>query len=540
MNSKNSLQRSCLTFAIALLFASNASAAVFQFAVPVETRKGDCMAYLWIPPKAEQVRGVVMGGMTLMEREFAQDLRIRLACAEEELAIVFLKCGLNATDIQTVLDKFADISGYRELSVAPLMFIGHSAGGPQARRRAREYASRCFGLVQYRGADPGDVDHGGTEGIPPGIPALMMIGQFDEFGKIGRDDSGIENWEKDRDKLVAFRTQNEHNLGNILVEPGAGHFAWSDRNAEFLALFIPRAAQARIPENWPIDATEPVALKQIDPKSGWLTNLTIKSAGDFAPASYAEYKGDKNSAAWHVDKVLAEATVAYHAGINRKDQFVTWNDPHHVSAGARNFFDKVDWTGDGQTFEVHPAHATTYPTQSGGRGARWGKAGQLVGHAPVPIRIKQVSGPIVAVGKSQFRVRHNELAPAMENARVTFMAFSNGDEQYRYTERVGMISQLALTTGKPQTITFPPIGNLKPDSAPVELNATSDSGIPVEYHIAYGPGKIVDGKLAIVDIPHRAKFPMMLRIVAYQFGCGIQPHVQTAEPVEQTVQVESP
>ena len=24
--------------------------------------------------------------------------------------------------------------------------------------------------------------------LPPGIPALMMIGQFDEFGKIGRDE----------------------------------------------------------------------------------------------------------------------------------------------------------------------------------------------------------------------------------------------------------------------------------------------------------------------------------------------------------------
>ena len=66
-----------------LLPASNLSAAVFQYAVPVTTRKGDRMAYLWIPPQAGQVRGVVMGGMTLMEREFAQDARIRKVCAEQ-------------------------------------------------------------------------------------------------------------------------------------------------------------------------------------------------------------------------------------------------------------------------------------------------------------------------------------------------------------------------------------------------------------------------------------------------------------------------
>ena len=67
-----------------------------------------------------------------------------------------------------------------------------------------------------------------------------------------------------------------------------------------------------------------------------------------------------------------------------------------------------------------------------------------------------------------------------------------------------------------------------------------DSGLPVEYHIAYGPAKIVEGKLVIADIPHRAKYPIALRIVAYQFGSGVQPHVQTAEPVEQTLLVESP
>lgn len=137
------------------LVAKSSLAAVFQYAVPVATAKSESQAFLWIPPQAKQVRGVVMAGMTLMEREFAKDAVIRKACTDEQLAIVFLKCGLSAADPQRVLDDFAASSGYQELSVVPLMFVGHSAGGPQAKDCAITFASRCFGLVQYRGGVPG-------------------------------------------------------------------------------------------------------------------------------------------------------------------------------------------------------------------------------------------------------------------------------------------------------------------------------------------------------------------------------------------------
>ena len=353
---------------------------------------------------------------------------------------------------------------------------------------------------------------------------------------------GVENWEKDRDKLARFRARGPRHLGGILVEPGAGHFAWSDRNAEYLALFISRAAAARIPADWPIDADQPIACKAIDPASGWLTDLAIKSQRQHAPAPYDQYSGDKRRAAWHFDRMLAEATVAYHAGIRSEDQFISWDDPHTVSAGARNFFSQIDWTGDGRTFKVHPRYADRYPRQFGDRGARWGKAGQPVGHADVPIRVKQVSGPIEAVGDHAFRILYNELAPATETARITFMAYSTGDERFRYTERVGMISGklTKISSGKPQTITFPLLNDLTADSPPAALHATSDSGLPVDYHIAYGPARIVDGKLVIADLPRRARYPIALSIVAYQFGRGVAPHIQTATPVERTLHVLAP
>lgn len=511
------------------------SSSVFQYSIPVETGKGASEAYLWIPPKAAQVRGVILAGMTLMERDFAKDERIRHACADEQLAIVFLKCGLGAVVIQKVLDDLAKASGYREISIAPLFFAEHSAGGPQAKAAAVKHAVRCFGLVQYRGGDPG-----GVESLPPGIPALMMIGQFDEFGGQMRDDAGRESWEGGRDALVAYRERNERNLASIVVEPGAGHFAWSDQNAAYLSMFIRKAARARIPSQWSIDAATPVPLREIDPKSGWLTDVSIKSPG--APAaSYEKFAGVKSASAWHFDENLALATVAYHAGkFSKKDQFIKWIDSFSVDAGARFFFNKIQWIGDGQTFEVHPVYSETYPSQYNGHGPRWPLAGKSVEHCSMPIRVRPVSGPVSVAGANSFRFRYDALSPATDGSRVTFLAYSGGDETFRHTELVGMLPKgfNGLKNGKPQSITFQPLSNMKADSGPVKLSATSDAGLSVEFYVAFGPAEVVDGSLRIAQLPARATYPINVKIVAWQFGSGIEPLVQSAKPVEQTILIE--
>lgn len=521
-----------------LVLSRPASSAVFQYTVPVATGKGQSKAFLWIPPKAPRIRGVVIGGMTLMEREMAKAPLIREACAAEQLAIVFLKCGLGRVDPQKLLDNLAKVSGYRELSAAPLMFVGHSAGGPPAKVLATDMRARCFGLVQYRGGTPS-----ADKPVPPGIPALMMLGQFDEFGGTMRDESGRETWEGGRDALIAFRTRNEGNLGSVVVEPGAGHFAWSGRNAEYLALFIRKAAQARIPSEQTGSKKKNVDLLEIDFLSGWLTDPTLGAASRSEPAPYEEYRGDKNKAAWHFDKEMAQATVAYHADkFGKKDQFIKWNDPHWVDAGARFFFTQLTWVGDGQTLRVHPVYAKVYPSRHGGRGPRWPNAGKPVGHSTGPIRVRHVSGPVVATGPDTLRMKYDNLTPADERSRVTFLAYSTGDATYRYTEQVGMMPRgfRGLTKGTDQTITFPSIGKLKTNGGPIRLKASSDSGLPVEYYVAHGPATIVDGKLQVAELPVRATFPITVKVVAWQFGRGVEPLVKTAVPVEQTVRIERP
>ncbi len=158
--------------------------------------------------------------------------------------------------------------------MAPLMFVGHSAGGPQAKALAIKMADRCFGLVLYRGGVPG-----GDESVPPGVPVLMMLGQFDEFGGTMRDASGRETWEGGRDALVDFRARTiatwQASWSSLGQATSLGRTATP---RTWRCSFARR--QARIPD-WPLDAKQPVQCKPVDPKSGWLSDLTIKTAGQF-------------------------------------------------------------------------------------------------------------------------------------------------------------------------------------------------------------------------------------------------------------------
>ncbi|MEI7766016.1 MAG: hypothetical protein WCJ97_01120, partial [Phycisphaerae bacterium] len=171
---------------------------------------------------------------------------------------------------------------------------------------------------------------------------------------------------------------------------------------------------------------------------------------------------------------------------------------------------------------------------------RWAAAGTPVGHAPTPIQLRVTSGTLVAVGGHKLRVQCDNLAPFSDVGRMIFVAYNEGDAQYRYTEVGGFMPKTfnGFKQGQAQTITFPPLVNMKPDSAPQALAARSDAGLPVEYYVAKGPAVITDGKLKLAEIPVRASYPIAITVVAYQMGRGCAPLIQTAQPVEQTLLLE--
>jgi hypothetical protein len=130
---------------------ANPSDAVYQYSVPVPDST-EMRAYLWIPPKCEHVRGVMIGIQNMLEEDILGDPEIRQACTDCNLGIVFITPGNDFKDsdvlkvhtpyhkfqpgpyvadhIVLVLQKLAAESGYAEIANAPMIPTAHSAATP--------------------------------------------------------------------------------------------------------------------------------------------------------------------------------------------------------------------------------------------------------------------------------------------------------------------------------------------------------------------------------------------------------------------------
>jgi hypothetical protein len=86
----------------------------FQASIPLESNR-TAHARLWIPPRADRVRGVIFGGMW----DAACDTAVRRAFAGEKLAIVLTES--SDEHLSALLAQLARTSGYPEIAVAPLV-----------------------------------------------------------------------------------------------------------------------------------------------------------------------------------------------------------------------------------------------------------------------------------------------------------------------------------------------------------------------------------------------------------------------------------
>ncbi len=511
-------------------FSLHAEDAIFQYhATVLDKKERPKSVFLWIPPEADRIRGILASTMTLMEAEFSSDPIVRAACAEQGLAILFSKMGLEKEPLQQQLDAFAEQSGYSELKDAPLFFVGHSAGGGWANRMAQAFPERCLGLMTFRGGLPW--------GAGPEIPSLVMVGQYDEFGGEMRTADGVEHaWEKPMQDLIENLKEKAEARHSFLVEPGTGHFAWSQKNAEFFAAFLRACAEQQLKEK--------AVLERIPYQQGWILPLEPPPFKKDQVISAGAKPDMKLIGSWFPTRELAEMAVDFQSGlIGKQDQFIRWENRHWVDAGARFFFMGLQFEPGTAIFSTSPVYAEKVPGQYDGKGPKWHHAGEAVQASGVPIEVKPIAGPLKAMGDGRLAIRYSTLFPQGERNRMTFLAMSAGNDQFRHTEQVGMAPRgyKGLRKGKAQVIQFPELPKELPaDSGPIELGAHSDSGLDVQYYIAYGPAKIENGQLILHELPTRATFPVELKVVATQPGSGKDPVVQQAAKVEQLLQIVTP
>jgi hypothetical protein len=530
---KRLLSVSVLLFFTGYMVIAQFRETVYQYSVPVGNRR----AFLWIPPDCMYVRGVIISFSNLLERCWLEDPRIRKTASEEGLGIIWLGGGDRTRSEVTLtanlrpgepevlvqmMKNLADESGYSEIEFAPYISMGHSANGQLSWNIPNWNPERTIAAIPVK-----------TVPLPSsmkfdGIPLCYVVGETTEWPQYrdGRQGDRDYFWPVVRNSAIALREANEDNLVSVVTEPGGGHFDWSERQAEYIALYIRKACIYRLPEK--ITAGIPPKLKPVSKESGWLTDNGGMEPDNFKPASYKKYKGDPGKAYWFFDKETALAAVAFNGDRKaREKQMLTFVQNGEVLPVAKQGFAPLKYIPeeDGLTFRVEGVFLSELPEELIGSGKR-------LGHASGQIKFSVITGPAVQTGPETFRIQFDRQGMG---GTLWLQEEHPGDEIYRHAVQPGqMLIPSRLTEGKGQVITFPEIENQQAGTEMLELKATSDSGLPADYYVQEGPAVIQDNKLLFTKIPVRSKYPVKVTVVAYQWGRNIEPLYQSEEPVKRT------
>ncbi len=523
-------------------------AAVWQWSVPVKSEKsenGPARAWLWIPPNCEHLRGVVLAQHNMEEISILENPKFRAALTRMGFAEVWVapffdhlfRFNEGAGDtFNDFMNRLADKSGYSELKFVPVVPMGHSAAASWPYYFAAWNPGRTLCALSVSGQWPywrnpvfaPDVWGGRNIDF---VPCLESMGEYEAADTWSRE--GV--WERQQHPLMPL---------SMLANPGQGHFAATDAKVEYLAFYIQKAVQYRVPQDW--DGQSAPKLIPIDPtKTGWLAD---KWRRDRLPAASAapvgEYKGDPKQAFWFFDGELAQATEKYEAAFRGlKPQLVGYVQggkmvPQRIEHLQVDL--KFEPEKDGMTFKLSPAFYDQVPGGSP-RLPDWAEqpVGSPLGHSTNgSISIDPVCGPVDKINADTFAVHFQKETLLETNARnyeLVFAATQPGDVEYKpAVQQAHMFIPARNTQGTEQHITFPPIGDQKIGSQSVKLLATSDAGAPVQYLVREGPAKVDGDVLKFTAIPPRTKFPVKITVIAWQYGRSVEPKLKTARPVERT------
>ncbi len=376
--------------ACVLALGMRARSAEWQWSIAVNggiERAGPARAFLWIPPNCQKIRGVVLAQHNMEEISILENPKFRRALAELGLAEIWCNPGFDhlfrfnqgaGETFKEMMEDLAKESGYEELKYVPVIGIGHSAAASWPYYFAAWNPERTLAAISVSGQWPyfrSQVfapDIWGDRNIDF-IPSLETMGEYE----------AANTWSTEGLKQ---RQQHPFMPLSMLACPAEGHFASSDKKVEYLALFIKKAMQYRMPDEAPADGA--AKLKPIDPtKTGWLVDKWRLNREPTAPAApVGKYTGDPKQAFWFFDEEIAKATEAYQTAYRGlKPQLVGFvqngkivpQQNNHLQVGLK--FMPED---DGVTFKLSGRFYDTVPGGSP-RPAVWSglPAGSPIGHA---------------------------------------------------------------------------------------------------------------------------------------------------------------
>ncbi len=513
------------------------TAAPWQWSVEIkelisEETNAHPSAYLWIPENCKQVRAVIVGQHNMTEETIFEHPGFRKNMAKLGIAEIWITPGIDQRwDVtkgtqqifETMMKNLSEISGYTELEFAPVIPIGHSAMATYPWNFAAWNPERTLAVLSIHGDSPrthltgyGSANLDWGNHTIEGIPSLMVMGE--------------DEWWEDR-LITSFDYRREYPNAplSFLADAGHGHFDISDELIDYLSLFLKKAVQYRLPNHSP--SNTPVLLIPVEAKNGWLADRWRKNEKPTAEAaSYDKYKGDKTHAFWYFDKEMADATEKYYAnergkteqyiGFEQKGKLITFNPKSHVRMSP-----SFQPEADGVTFHLKAVYTDTLRNEYSQK------------HSTRPIRMSRICGPVEVVNDTTFTVRFYRMG--LDNPKRTgsicLMASVKQDHSYRSAvQQVEIRIPYRNKEGILQRIIFPKLSDVKASVKEITLKGTADSGLPVYYYVKEGPAEIKGDKLVLTKIPPRAKFPVKVTVVAWQYGRSGEPKVQTAEAVERS------
>lgn len=524
-----------LLLMLLLLCTATTNACVYQWSVKLDgyvssETKDHPDAFLWIPPDCKQVKAVVVSQQNMCEETLFEHPRFREAMSELDFGIIWIAPGIDyqwdvTNGCQEIFNKMladlAEISGYHEVGNVPIVPLGHSAMATFPWNFAAWNPMRTLAVVSYKGDAPRtnltgyggeNLEWGRTRNID-GIPGLMIEGEY-------------EWWEARVNPALAFQMMYPESCISFLGDRGQGHFDVSDKVVDYITLFLRKAAQYRLPENQSLD--EPSELIKLDPKKGWYAERWREDRQKRSkPAAYVDYKGNRQDAFWYFDKETVETTEDYYKEIpDRKEQYISflsegkWLDFDEDSHSQYDFTPNI---GNDLTFTLSAIYSD----------ARHSKPAQ--DHSKGKIEIHKVNGPVEKVNDTTFvlsfyRTGFNNLK---RTGGICLYAQGPEDNNYKSTvQQIYLKIPFPLTKGVRQYILFPGLADVSQGTEWVTLDAVSDQGLDVSYYVKEGPAEIKGNKLVFTPIPPRAKYPLKVTVVAWQYG--LKDKIQSAEPVERS------
>ena len=548
-----SVKRKCIHFLLGvfLLGGSDIFATVWQW-----SRTADSItlpsgihpqAFLWVPEGCQRVRAVVFAHNNMLEEGILEHPRFRKELTRLGIAEIFVTPLFDFWQVTTnndavnakfaaLLKTFAAESGYSELEFAPVIPIGHSASATMPWNFAAWNPQRTVAVLSIHGDAPQtrltgnsktNADWGSRD--IDGIPSLMVMGEF-------------EWWEDRLAPIFPFKQKHPAATVALLCDAGNGHFNSSDALVDFLAMFVRKAAEWRLPEK--SLANEPPKLKPVDPRQGWLVDRWRQGKPPTASAApFEKYAGNRDEAFWCFDREMAGATEKYYARqCGKLAQLVGFAQDGKTIPLLPKSSDQVRVPvpplDDSLTFHLQGTFLDAVPA---GIPEKWTGLTNVtpIGHATGggPVVLSRITGPVVQLSPDTFAIRFNRLSLFADQRMTGICLFAKhpGDAKYKAAVEPALMRIPArLTNGVEQKISFPIIPDQKDGAKSLALNAVSSAGAPVYYYVRQGPAEISGNRLLFTKIPPRAIYPVKVTVVAWQYGRTIEPWIQSAEPVEQT------